>query len=78
MKHKKPITTTKPKPIVIKLQDTCRVRLEHELIIKILETKDITEAHYNSLYLEQKIKLCKEHITVDDLYEHHISKVFGV
>ncbi|MDX9744499.1 MAG: hypothetical protein RBT59_11810 [Arcobacteraceae bacterium] len=53
MKHKKLITTTKPKPIVIKLQDTCRVRLEHELIIKILETKDITEAHYNSLYLDQ-------------------------
>jgi len=77
-KHKKTITTTKPKPIIIKLQDTCRIRLGHELIITILKTKDITEAHYNNLYLEQKIKLYKEHITVDDLYENNISQIFGV
>jgi hypothetical protein len=69
MKHKK--------TIVIKLQDTCRVRLKHEQIIKILKTKDIAEAHYNDLYLDQKIKLCKDHITVDDLAAHQINIVSG-
>ena len=77
MKHKKPITTTKPKPIILTLQNSCKVRLHHETIIQILKKQDITEAYYNSLYLDQKIKLCKEHITVDDLYEHQISIVSG-
>lgn len=68
----------KPKPIVITLQDACKVRLEHELIITILTTKGMTEDYYNGLYLDQKIRLCENHITVDDLYEHHISQIFGV
>jgi len=73
MKHKK---QTKPKPILIKLQGSCKVRLEHELIITILKEKGIDAYKYNKLYLDQKIKLCELHITIDDV-TNHATKIYG-
>jgi phage gp16-like protein len=66
----------KEKPLIIKISGL-RVRLDKGFILSVLTKKGIEESHYESKLLDQKIKLCKEHITVDDLAAHQINIVSG-
>ena len=68
--------TKKEKPLIVKISGL-RVRLDKRFILSVLTKKGIEEAHYESRLLDQQIKLCKEHITVDDLAAHQINIVSG-
>lgn len=67
----------KEKPLIVEISGL-KVRLEKKSILEILTKKGIEESHYESQLLDQQIKLCKEHITVDDLAAHQISIIYGV
>jgi len=69
---------SKRKRLAIKINGGCKVFLEHELIVTILTKKLIitNEDTYNNLFLYERIELCKEHITDDDV-AFYACKIYG-
>lgn len=67
----------KEKPLIVEISGL-KVRLEKKFILEILTKKGFKESEYESKLLHQKIKLCKEHITIEDLAAYQINIIYGV